>query len=52
MITKNSEKGDTSKANLIQSRLDLINLASYPERAKQIFVKVTHLLIYYTHSIN
>ena len=35
-----SEKGDTAKVNLIQSRLDVLNLASYPERAKQIFVKV------------
>jgi hypothetical protein len=29
-----------AKVNLIQSRLDILNLASYPERAKQIFVKV------------
>lgn len=44
-----SEKGDTSKANLVQSRLDLISLASYPERAKQIFVKVinSHFFIYF-----
>jgi hypothetical protein len=35
-----------SKVNVIQSRLDILSLASYPERAKQIFVKVspqTHL---------
>ena len=36
------ESGDMSKVNLIQSRLDLLNLASYPERAKQIFVKVSN----------
>ena len=40
------EKGDMSKVNFIQSRLDIINLASYPERAKQIFVKVCILLFF------
>jgi hypothetical protein len=34
------EKGDTAKINQIQNKLDKLNLASYPERAKQIFVKV------------
>ena len=38
---KNSrEIGDNSNFNLVQSKLDAIQLTSYPEKAKQMFMKV------------
>ncbi|CAF0826478.1 unnamed protein product [Brachionus calyciflorus] len=39
------ERGETSKVNTIQSRIDILSLASYPEKAKQIFVKTKNNLI-------
>ncbi len=34
------ETGDTMRINLIQSRLDVLSLASYAEKGKDLFVKV------------
>ncbi len=34
------ETGDSVRMNLIQSRLDVLSLASYAEKGKDLFVKV------------